>query len=140
MKRQQGFTLIEIMIVVVILSILASMVIPRLMDRPDQARVVKAQQDIRVIESTLSMYRLDNYVYPTSAQGLDALMEKPTLQPIPKKWTSPYLDRLPYDPWGNPYVYTMPGEHGDYDLTSFGSDGELGGADYASEINNWQLR
>jgi general secretion pathway protein G len=137
---QSGFTLIEIMIVVVILSILASMVIPRLLDRPDQARLVKAQQDIRMIESTLSLYRLDNYNYPSSEHGLDALIIKPIRQPLPPNWTTPYLDRLPFDPWGQPYIYIMPGQHGDFDLTSYGSDRKSGGEGHAADVNNWQLR
>jgi general secretion pathway protein G len=138
--KKAGFTLIEIMIVVVILGILASMVIPRLMDRPDQARVVKAQQDIRMIGSTLSIYRLDNYNYPTTEHGLDALIKKPTRQPIPPHWNTQYLDRLPFDPWGQPYLYVMPGAHGDFDLISYGSDGKLGGEAHAADINSWQLR
>lgn len=138
MGRQQGFTLIEIMVVVVILGILAAIAVPRIMDRPDVARVTKAKQDIRVIESALQLYRLDNFQYPTTEQGLEALVEKPTSQPEPRNWKSGgYLDRVPTDPWGNPYQFRNPGEHGEIDVFTLGRDGRPGGEDMDSDIGNW---
>jgi len=136
---QKGFTLIEIMIVVVILSILASLIIPRIMNRPDQARVVKAQQDMRALESALNMYRLDNYHYPTTNQGLQALVSKPAGQPEPAHWQQAYLDKLPKDPWGQPYLYLMPGKHGDFDLFTHGADKRKGGEETDADLGNWQL-
>lgn len=138
MGRQQGFTLIEIMVVVVILGILAAIAVPRIMDRPDVARVTKAKQDIRVIESALQLYRLDNFQYPSTEQGLEALVDKPTSQPEPRNWKSGgYLDRVPTDPWGNPYQYRNPGEHGEIDVFTLGRDGRPGGEDMDSDIGNW---
>jgi general secretion pathway protein G len=135
-----GFTLIEVMVVVVILSILAAIVIPRIMDRPDQARIVKAKQDIRALESALNLYKLDNFNYPTTDQGLDALVRKPTIVPEPPNWKSGgYLDRLPKDPWGNDYQYISPGQNGEIDLYSLGADGQLGGESTSSDIANWNL-
>lgn len=139
LTSQKGFTLIEIMIVVVILSILASLIIPRIMNRPDQARVVKAQQDMRAIESALNMYRLDNFYYPTTNQGLEALVNKPSLQPEPANWQQAYLDKLPNDPWGQPYLYLMPGKNGDFDLFTYGADKRKGGEDSDTDIGNWDL-
>ena len=136
---QQGFTLIEIMIVVVILSILASLIIPRIMNRPDQARVVKAQQDMRALESALNMYRLDNYHYPSTNQGLQALVSKPAGQPEPTNWQQAYLDKLPKDPWGQPYLYLMPGKHGDFDLFTHGADQRKGGEESDADLGNWEL-
>ena len=138
-STQQGFTLIEIMIVVVILSILASFIIPRIMNRPDQARVVKAQQDMRSIQSALNMYRLDNYRYPNTNQGLQSLVSKPVGEPAPANWQQAYLDRLPLDPWGQAYLYVMPGKYGDFDLFSYGADHRLGGQDSDADIGNWTL-
>ena len=136
---QKGFTLIEIMIVVVILSILASLIIPRIMNRPDQARVVKAQQDMRALESALNMYRLDNYHYPSTNQGLQALVTKPAGQPVPAHWQQAYLDKLPKDPWGQPYLYLMPGKHGDFDLLTHGADRRKGGEESDADLGNWEL-
>ena len=136
---QKGFTLIEIMIVVVILSILASLIIPRIMNRPDQARVVKAQQDMRALESALNMYRLDNYHYPTTNQGLQALVNKPAGQPEPANWQQAYLDKLPKDPWSQPYLYLMPGKHGDFDLFTHGADRRKGGEESDADLGNWEL-
>ena len=134
--RNQGFTLIEVMIVVVILGILASIVVPRVMDRPEQARQVKARQDIRTLETALNLYKLDNFRYPTTDQGLQALVEKPTTEPEPKNWKSGgYMDRLPRDPWGNPYQYLAPGEHGDFDLFSLGPDEQSD----EDNVNSWEL-
>lgn len=138
-SKQQGFTLIEIMIVVVILSILASLIIPRIMNRPDQARVVKAQQDMRALQSALNMYRLDNYHYPNTNQGLQALVTKPSGEPKPANWQQPYLDKLPMDPWGQPYLYLMPGKHSDFDLFTYGADQHKGGEESDADLGNWDL-
>lgn len=135
---QKGFTLIELMVVVVILAVLAGLVVPKLMERPDEARIVKAKQDISSISSALQLYRLDNYVYPTTDQGLEALSEKPTDDPVPKNW-KPVLERMPLDPWGNPYLYLMPGEHGDFDLFTYGADNEEGGEGANATIGNWMI-
>jgi len=140
-RRQSGFTLIEIMVVVVILSILAAIVVPRIMDRPDEARIVKAKQDIRAMEAALNLYRLDNYNYPTTEQGLEALISEPTSPPEPPNWKEAgYVDRLPRDPWGNDYQYLSPGENGVLDLYSLGADGQLGGEGTAEDITNWDLQ
>lgn len=137
-RRNSGFTLIEVMVVVVILGILASIIIPKIMDKPDQARVVKAKQDIQAIQSALEIYRLDNYVYPTTDQGLDALVTKPGSNPPPPHW-SQYLPRLPIDPWGHPYLYLNPGSHGSVDIWSYGADGQAGGDGINADIGNWNL-
>ncbi len=135
-RVQTGFTLIEIMVVIVILGILAAIVVPRIMDRPEQARVVKAKQDIRTLETMLQAYKLDNFQYPSTEQGLDALIKKPTGLPEAKNWKSGgYLQRLPNDPWGNPYQYLRPGQHGDFDLYSLGPDPQASDDDIA----NWEL-
>lgn len=137
-QRQAGFTLIELMVVVVILAILAAFVVPMVMDRPDEARIVKAKQDIASISSALNLYKLDNYRYPTTEQGLEALVKKPTSEPIPPNW-KPYLKQLPKDPWGRPYLYVSPGEHGPFDLYTLGADGEEGGEGADADIGNWML-
>jgi len=138
LKRAAGFTLIEIMVVVVILGILAAMVVPRIMDRPDQARIIKAKQDIRVLQSTLDLYKLDNFRYPTTDQGLEALQNKPN--PEPPHWREGgYLDRPPKDPWGQPYQYLSPGQHGAVDIYSLGADGQPGGSGVDADIGNWTL-
>lgn len=138
-QQARGFTLIEVMIVVVILGILASIVVPRIMDRPDDARMTKARTDIRGIGSALELYRLDNYNYPSSEQGLAALVKRPTSQPAPKNWKAGgYLDRLPQDPWGNRYQYLQPGLNGTFDLYSFGADGRPNGDGTNADIGNWQ--
>jgi general secretion pathway protein G len=138
-RRQGGFTLIEIMVVVVILGILASIVVPRIMSEPDKARVTKARQDIRVLESALNLYKLDNYAYPSTQQGLDALVHQPAGDPPAKNWKpGGYVQQLPKDPWGNPYQYLQPGaKGGDFDLFSFGADGHVGGEEFAADIGNW---
>ena len=128
MYKQKGFTLIEIMVVVVILGILAALVVPQVMGRPDQAKVTAAQNDIRAIGAALDMYKLDNQAYPSTQQGLDALVKKPSGNPQPKNWNRDgYLKRLPVDPWGKPYLYLAPGSKGAYDLWSYGADGREGG-------------
>lgn len=137
-KRQRGFTLIEIMVVIVILGILASVVVPRIMDRPDEAKIVKAKSDIRAIEAALNLYRLDNFNYPTTDQGLEALVKKPTGSPEPRNYKQGgYLDRLPKDPWGNNYQYLNPGRRSQIDIFSFGADGQPGGEGTNADIGNW---
>ncbi|MBN2648008.1 MAG: type II secretion system major pseudopilin GspG [Thiotrichales bacterium] len=138
-QRQNGFTLIELMVVVVILAILAGFVVPKLMDRPDEARLVKAKQDISAISSALQLYKLDNYQYPTTDQGLEALVAEPTDDPQPKNWKK-LLDTLPLDPWGNPYLYLSPGENGEFDLFTYGADGADGGEGVNATIGNWQVQ
>ena len=135
MKKEHGFTIIEIMVVVAILAILASVLVPRIMDEPDKARIVKAKQDIRVIESALDLYKLDNFVYPSTEESIDALVTKPGDAPIWKK--GGYIKKLPIDPWGNEYQYLNPGEHGEVDIYSLGSDRSPGGQDSAEDIGNW---
>jgi len=139
-RAQRGFTLIEIMVVVVILGILAAIVVPNIIDRPDAARVAKARQDIRAVESALKLYRLDNFRYPSTEQGLAALVNKPTTQPEPRNWKSGgYLDRIPKDPWGDTYHYRSPGEHGEIDVYTLGRDGRPGGEESDADIGNWTL-
>jgi general secretion pathway protein G len=139
LSGQKGFTLIEIMVVVVILSILAAIIVPRIMDRPDQARIVKARQDIRVIESAMKLYKLDNHFYPSTEQGIEALVSKPTGAPEPRNWKQGgYLDRLTKDPWDNDYLYLNPGVHGEIDVFSLGADGQPGGEGINADIGNWQ--
>jgi general secretion pathway protein G len=139
-RSSGGFTLIEVMVVVVILGILAAIVVPRIMDRPDEARIVKAKQDIRALESALNLYRLDNYNYPTTDQGLEALVEKPNIPPEPAHWKSGgYIDRLPKDPWGEPYQYLNPGQKSAIDLYSLGADSQTGGEETNADVGNWNL-
>lgn len=139
-RKQRGFTLIEIMVVVVILGILAALVVPQVMNRPDQAKVTVAKGDIKAIGAALDMYKLDNYSYPSTQQGLDALVEKPGGNPQPKNWNRDgYLKRLPKDPWGNEYQYLSPGTQGQFDLYSYGADGKQGGSDLNADIGNWDL-
>ena len=139
-RRNAGFTLIEVMVVVVILGILAAIVVPRIMDRPDEARIIKAKQDIRVLESALNLYKLDNFDYPSTDQGLDALVTRPDIPPEPPKWKQGgYIDRLPQDPWGRAYQFLNPGQHGAIDIYSLGADGQLGGEGSSGDIGNWNL-
>ena len=136
--RQRGFTLIEIMVVVVILGILAALVVPKVMSRPDEARIVAAKQDIQALVQALKLYRLDNQRYPTSEQGLQALVQKPTTAPLPANWkTGGYLDRLPQDPWRHDYLYLNPGLHGEIDIFSYGADGASGGEGNDADIGSW---
>lgn len=138
-RRRSGFTLIEVMVVVAILAILAAVVVPRVMDEPAKARRAKVQQDLRAIESALDLYKLDNYRYPTTDQGLEALVSPPSSGPEPKNYKDGgYLRKLPEDPWGNPYRYLHPGEHGEVDVYSLGADGAPGGADENADIGNWE--
>jgi general secretion pathway protein G len=134
----KGFTLIEVMIVVVILGILAALIVPKIISRPDDARIVAAKQDISALVQALKLYRLDNLSYPTTEQGLQALVVKPTNSPAPPNWkTGGYLDRLPKDPWGHDYRYLNPGLHGEIDVFSLGADGEPGGEGVNADIGSW---
>jgi general secretion pathway protein G len=142
-KNRAGFTLIEIMVVIVILAMLAALVGPRLMGRTDDAKVTDAQVQIKNIETALKLYKLDNGSYPGTDQGLNALITKPTVGVIPKNYKDGgYLEskKLPKDPWGNDYLYVSPGEHGDYDLFSYGSDGAKGGDGKNSDITSWDTK
>ncbi len=135
-----GFTLIEVMVVIAILSILAVMVFPKLVGRTDEARRVAALAQIKNVEQGLELYRLDNGAAPSTDQGLEALVRKPATGVIPKSWREGgYLPRIPKDPWGNPYLYLSPGGHGEYDLISHGADGEAGGEGKNADIENWNL-
>lgn len=135
LKTQRGFTLMELMVVIVILGVLASLVVPNLMGNKDRADRQKAVSDIVALENALDMYKLDNHRYPTTDQGLDALVVAPTLAPLAENYNPEgYIRRLPADPWGNEYVLISPGEHGAIDISSTGPDGEIGTAD---DINNW---
>lgn len=135
--RQQGFTLIEIMVVVAIIGLLLAVVAPNIIGSSDEAKIVKAQADIQSIENALTLYRLDNGFYPSQEQGLEALVKEPTTPPIPKRYKKGgYIRKLPEDdPWGNPYQYRNPGTHGEVDVFSYGPKGEQGGPE--NEIGNW---
>lgn len=138
-KADRGLTLIELMVVVVILSLLAVVIVPRVIDRPDQARVARAQSDIAALSAALNLYRLDNGAYPSTEQGLEALVQRPTRPPVPSNWAEGgYIDRVPNDPWGRPYQFLSPGVRGAFDLMSFGADGRPGGSGVNAEIGNWQ--
>lgn len=139
-RRQSGFTLIEIMVVVVILGILAAVVVPRIMDRPDDARIARAKQDIRALEAALNLYKLDNFHYPSTQQGIEALISQPSGEPPAKNWkTGGYIGQMPKDPWGNPYQYLSPGVKGQIDIFSLGADNAPGGDGSATDIGNWDL-
>ncbi|QIZ82547.1 type II secretion system major pseudopilin GspG [Thalassovita gelatinovora] len=135
----EGFSLLELMVVVVILSILALVIVPRVIDRPDQARAARAKTDIAAIGSAVNLYRLDNFRYPTTEQGLQALVTRPSTDPVPENWAG-YMDRLPIDPWGKPYLYLQPGVHGDFDIFSYGADGSSGGDGADADIGSWDAR
>lgn len=137
-KKQQGFTLLEIMVVVVILGLLVAIVAPNVLDNQDKAMVEKTKADIAGLEQALDMYKLDNHTYPSTDQGLESLVKKPQINPEPKNYRPDgYIKRLPTDPWGNSYQYLTPGEHGSFDLYSFGADGDNGGEGQAADIGNW---
>jgi general secretion pathway protein G len=139
-RGQRGFTLIELMVVIVILGILAGLIIPRIMGRPDEARRAKARIQIENLETALKLYRLDNGHYPTTEQGLQALVQQPSVGVDTKNWRQGgYLEKskVPKDPWGKDFVYISPGTHGDYDLSSLGADGEPGGEGKDKDINSW---
>jgi general secretion pathway protein G len=135
---RQGFTLIEVMVVVVILAILAALIVPKIVGRPDEARIVAARQDINAIMQALKLYRLDNGRYPTTEQGLESLVSRPAIAPLPANWKAGgYVERLPRDPWGKPYQYLNPGVRGEIDVFSFGADGVAGGEGIDADIGSW---
>ncbi len=137
LRRDAGLTLIELMVVVVILALLAVVIVPRVIDRPDQARAARAQADVAAISSALNLYRLDTGAYPTTEQGLAALVTRPASAPA--NWADGgYLERLPQDPWGRPYLYLAPGVHGPFDIVSQGADGRSGGTGTDADITSWQ--
>ena len=136
--RSAGFTLIEIMVVLVILGLLAAIIVPSVMDRPDQAREIRLAQDIRALDSALKMYRLDNFNYPAQTPGLDALVTKPDGV---NTWRGPYIESLPADPWGNPYLYRNPGVNGKpVEVYSYGADNAEGGEGVNADLGNWNLK
>lgn len=136
-NKQKGFTLIEVMVVVVIIGILSYFIVPNLIGTVDDARITKAKLEISTLQNALSMYRVDNGIYPSTEQGLDALVVKPESEPIPQNWRRKYIDKLPKDPWGRSYQYRSPGQYGDFDIYSYGVDGEQ--ADESKYIGNWDL-
>jgi general secretion pathway protein G len=133
----RGFTLIELMVVLVIIGVLAALIVPNVLDRADDARVTAARTDVHNLKQALKLYRLDNQRYPSAEQGLDALVRKPSVGTIPPNWR-PYLDKLPADPWGRPYQYVNPGVKEDIDVFSFGADGTAGGEGKDADIGSWQ--
>jgi general secretion pathway protein G len=140
--NNRGFTLIELMVVIVILGILAGLIVPKIMGRPEEAKQLKAKMQIESLETALKLYKLDNGTYPTTEQGLQALVETPQSGTIPTKWRKGgYLEKgkLPKDPWGNEFVYLCPGIHGEYDIISYGGDGVPGGEEKDLDINNWEI-
>ena len=136
-KRQRGFTLIELMVVLAIIGVLAALVVPNVLNRADDARVTAAKTDVGNLMNALKLYRLDNQTYPTAEQGLNALVAKPTAGPTPLNWKS-YIDKLPNDPWGRPYQYMNPGVKGEVDVLSLGADGQPGGEGKNADIGSWQ--
>jgi general secretion pathway protein G len=139
---EAGFTLIELLVVLVIIGILAGYVGPKIMGHPEEAKRTKAAMQIQGIETALNLYKLDNGLYPSTEQGLQALVEPPSVGVLPRKWRSGgYLEKskVPLDPWGNDFVYLSPGTHGDFDLSSYGIDGEAGGEGDNADINNWEI-
>jgi len=139
-RRQSGFTLLEIMVVIFIIGLLVAIVAPNVLSNQDDAMQQKARADIATIEQALDMYRLDNYRYPTTEQGLSALTSPPTMEPLADNYRADgYVRRLPEDPWGNPYQYRSPGENGSIDIYSLGADAKLGGEGLDADIGNWML-
>ena len=136
-RAPRGFTLIELMVVLVIIGVLAALIVPNVLDRTDDARATAARTDVNNLVQALKLYKLDNQRYPTAEQGLDALVRKPTAGSVPPNW-KPYLDKLPTDPWGHPYQYVNPGVKGEFDVFSFGADGVAGGEGKNAEIGSWQ--
>jgi len=137
-----GFTLIELMVVIVILGILAGLIIPRIMGRPEEARRMKARVQMESVETALRLYKLDNGIYPSTEQGLQALIEAPAVGELPRAWRKGgYLEKgkMPKDPWGHEYVYLSPGLHDDFDLVSYGADGQPGGEDRNKDVNSWEI-
>jgi general secretion pathway protein G len=143
-RNTAGFTLIEIMVVIIILGLLASIVLPRIVGETDRARYEQAKVQMRILEDALKRYKLDNGRFPTTEQGLEALVQKPTIGAVPRGWPAGgYLDKpeVPLDPWGNKYVYISPGQHGpDYDLKSYGADGIEGGEEYDQDVESWRVQ
>ncbi|RWX53538.1 type II secretion system protein GspG [Photobacterium chitinilyticum] len=139
-RKQRGFTLLEVMVVIVILGVLASLVVPNLLGNKEKADQQKVVTDISALEQALDMYKLDNSVYPNTDQGLEALVSKPSSSPEPRNYRNGgYIKRLPKDPWGNEYNYVMPGEHGAVDIFSLGADGQDGGEEVNTDIGNWNM-
>lgn len=136
-RAQRGFTLIELMVVLVIIGVLAALVVPNVLGRADDARVTAAKTDVNNLMQALKLYKLDNQRYPTAEQGLRALVSKPTVNPVPPNW-KPYVEKLPNDPWGRPYQYLNPGVKGEIDVMSFGADGQSGGEGKDADIGSWQ--
>lgn len=136
-RSERGFTLIELLVVLVIISVLAVLIVPNVLDRADDARATAARADVNNLTQALKLYRLDNQRYPTSEQGLQALVSKPTSGPKPLNWRQ-YLDKLPADPWNQPYQYLNPGQHGAVDVLSLGADGQPGGEGINADIGSWQ--
>ena len=141
LRDKRGFTLIEIMVVVVILGVLAAIIVPKFLGRPDEAKVTKAKVDIKSLEEALGLFKLDNGFYPSTEQGLKALVEKPEIGRIPEKFQAGgYLKRVPNDPWGTPFVYLSPGvQSRDFDLISYGADGQPGGENFDADIKSWEI-
>ena len=133
----RGFTLIELMVVLVIIGVLAALIVPNVLDRADDARVTAARTDVGNLVQSLKLYKLDNQRYPSAEQGLEALIRKPAVGAVPPNW-KPYLDKLPADPWGRPYQYLNPGVNGEIDVFSFGADGQAGGEGIDADIGSWQ--
>ena len=136
-RRQRGFTLIELMVVLLIIGVLSALIVPSVLDRLDEGKVTGAKSDINTLVQSLKMYKLDNQRYPTAEQGLQALVSKPTASPVPSNWR-PYLDKLPNDPWGHAYQYANPGVKGEIDVYSMGADGVVGGEGKNADIGSWQ--
>ena len=136
-RAQRGFTLIELMVVLLIIGVLAALIVPNVLDRADDARVTAARTDVKNLMQALKLYKLDNQRYPTAEQGLQALLAKPTTAPVPPNWKT-YLDQLPNDPWGKPYVYLNPGIKGEVDVMSLGADGQASGEGNNADIGSWQ--
>ncbi|PIT75809.1 type II secretion system protein GspG [Limnohabitans sp. G3-2] len=136
-RRQKGFTLIELMVVLAIIGVLAALIVPNVLGRADDARITAARTDVGNLMQALKLYKLDNQRFPTGEQGLNALTLKPTTEPVPGNW-KPYLDKLPNDPWGRPYQYMNPGIKGEVDVLSFGADGQAGGEGNNADVGSWQ--
>jgi general secretion pathway protein G len=137
LQNERGFTLIELMVVLAIIGVLAALIVPNVLGRADDARITAARTDVGHLIQALKLYKLDNQRFPTGAQGLNALIRKPTAEPVPGNW-KPYLDKLPNDPWGRPYQYMNPGLKGEVDVLSFGADGQAGGEGNHADIGSWE--
>ena len=137
LRRQRGFTLIELMVVLAIIGVLAALIVPNVLGRADEARVTAARTDVGNLMQALKLYRLDNQRFPSAEQGLQALVTRPTVEPLPLNW-KPYVEKLPRDPWGRPYQYLNPGLQGEVDVLSLGADGQPGGEGFNADIGSWQ--